>query len=149
MALKYGYPRQCSCLEQASFSPKGKEAEKFPEKMMHSPVDRICIEHTKKLEELKKKNEEHRRLFLGIETKSNFAELSTYQLILQVKKLKSERNGWQKEAARLKRKLRSFLVTSQINEIKTITYASFYSMQKKNRNPKLEYCWQRKEPIKT
>ena len=73
--------------------------------MMHSPVDRICIEHTKKLEELKKKNEEHRRLFLGIETKSNFAELSTYQLILQVKKLKSERNGWQEEAARLKKEV--------------------------------------------
>jgi type III secretory pathway component EscV len=72
---------------------------------MQSPIDRICIEHTKKLEELKKKNEEHRRLFLGIETKTNIAELSTYQLILQVKKLKSERNGWQEEATRLKKEV--------------------------------------------
>ena len=40
-------------------------------------------------------------------------------------------------------------MASQINEIKTRTYASFCSMQKENRNPKLEYCRQRKEPIMT
>eukprot|EP00943_MAST-04B_sp_MAST-4B-sp1_P007052 g7052.t1 len=97
---------------QSTTSPYVKVSYRFKEgeKIIMQDIKGICDKHVKKLVELRKQNIEHVRFFSGLplQRNVNFETKSLYELNLEIKQLKTDKNAWEKECNRLSRMLLTF-----------------------------------------